>query len=479
MRYQIVVRYIGVILIFVSTFLFISAIISWSYNESSFLPLLYSAIISFLFGIFPIIFVPAVHSISNREGFLVVAMSWLLSCLVGILPYILWGGEFTVTDAWFESVSGFTTTGSTILSEIESLPKGLLFWRSSTHWIGGIGIVIFVLSVLPAFEHSRHTLYKSEMSSLAIENFKSRSQKTFHIILVVYIGLTVLETICLLLAGMNLFDAINHSFATVATGGFSTKNLSVAGFDNLSIEIIIMVFMMLSGIHFGLLFFAVTNNMKVLWKSSVVKYFIASIFIGISLVAFNIYLSGYYTFGDALRYASFQVISVGTTTGFATIDTKFWPAFSVLILIFFTLQCGCAGSTSGGIKVDRVLIFFMAIKKQFIQLFHPNAITVLKLNNTTIQDTMLQGVIIYIIFYILVVFVSSILLTALGVDILTAFSGSAAAMGNVGPGFGNVNSMGNFGTLPNLGKWILSFVMLLGRLEIYGLILLFKTTSWK
>ncbi len=278
---------------------------------------------------------------------------------------------------------------------------------------------------------------------------------------------------------MNLFDAINHSFATVATGGFSTKNSSVAGFDNLSIEIIIMVFMMLSGIHFGLLFFAVTNNMKVLWKSSVVKYFIASIFIGISLVALNIYLTGYYTFGDALRYASFQVISVGTTTGFATIDTKFWPAFSVLILIFFTLQCGCAGSTSGGIKVDRVLIFFMAIKKQFIQLFHPNAITVLKLNNTTIQDTMLQGVIIYIIFYILVVFISSILLTALGVDILTAFSGSAAAMGNVGPGFGNVNSMGNFGTLPNLGKWILSFVMLLGRLEIYGLILLFKTTSWK
>jgi trk system potassium uptake protein len=479
MRLQIVIRYIGIILLFISAFMFISACISGFLGETAFLPLLYSAIISMLFGVFPIIYIPAPKEISTREGFLIVALSWILSCLVGVIPYILWGGEFTFTNAWFESVSGFTTTGSSILSEIESLPKGLLFWRSSTHWIGGIGIVIFVLSILPALESSRLTLYRSEMSSLAVESFKARTQKTFRIILVIYLGLTLLETVALMVFGMDLFDAINHTFATVATGGFSTKNSSIASFNSVEIEVVIMIFMVLSGVHFGLLYYSITVNPKYIWQSSVVKYYIGSIFIGILLITINIYLNDYYSLGESLRFASFQVISLGTTTGFASIDTALWPAFSILILIFFTLQCGCAGSTSGGIKVDRMVIFFKSIKRQLRQLYHPKAVTVMKVDGNTIPDLIIHGVILYIIFYILVVFVSSVCLTALEVDIITSFSASAAAMGNVGPGFGSVSSLGNFGDLPILAKWILTIVMLLGRLEIYGLILLFKSREWK
>jgi trk system potassium uptake protein len=479
MRFQIVIRYIGIVLLFISAFMFISAVISGFLEETAFFPLLYSGIISGLFGLFPIIYIPATTDISVREGFLIVALSWLTSCLVGVLPYVLWGGDFSFTNAWFESVSGFTTTGSSILSDIESLPKGLLFWRSSTHWIGGIGIVIFVLSVLPSLEHSRFTLYKSEMSSLAVENFRARTQKTFQIILVVYIGLTAIETLGLMLFGMGFFDALNHSFATVATGGFSTRNSSIASFENLNIEIVIMAFMVLSGIHFGLLYYSITVNPKNIWKSTVIKYYLITMGAGIILVTLNVYFKNYYSFEESLRLASFQVISLGTTTGFATIDTGSWPAFSILILIFFSMQCGCAGSTSGGIKVDRMIIFFKSIKKQLHQLYHPKAITVIKIDGNSIQDTVAQSVILYIIFYVLVVFISSVILTGFNVDIITAFSGSAAAMGNVGPGFGSISSLGNYADLPSVGKWILSIVMLLGRLEIYGIVLLFKVREWK
>jgi len=478
-RPHIVFRYTGFILLFNAIFLFISALVSAFYSDSAFLPLLYSAIISALFGVFPLIYVPPTTEITNKEGFIIVIASWLLSCLVGIIPFIIWGGEFTLTNAWFESVSGFTTTGSSILTDIEALPPGLLFWRSSTHWIGGIGIIIFALSVLPSLGRAGTILYRAEISPLAMDNFHYRTKKTLQVLAIVYVGLTLAETLVLLICGMNPFDAVTHAFATIATGGFSPKNASIAHYQNLSIEIVIMVFMVLSGLHFGLLFTAVRGRISDLWKSSVVRYYLGALAIGVALVTFNVYGHPFLGWAESLRYAAFQVISLGTSTGFATTDSAIWPPFAQLVMIFFTLQCACAGSTSGGIKVDRIVIFWKGLLRRITMTRHPRAVITPKIDGVAVDSDMLEASFLYITLYIGIVFVSSVILTALGVDILSAFSGSAATMGNVGPGFGMVGSVSNFSQIPDAGKWVLTLTMLLGRLEIFGLILFVTARSWK
>lgn len=479
MRPHIIFRYSGFVFLFNAVFLSISSIISAIHMDTAFFPLLYSTIISILFGVFPFIFVPPTTEITNKEGLLIVLTCWLVSCVIGIIPYLLWGGEFTLTNAWFESVSGFTTTGSTILKDIEALPLGLLFWRASTHWIGGIGIIIFMLSVLPSLGKAGMTLYKSEMSSLAVNNFHYRTRKALQILAVTYVGLTVAEIIGLLLCGMGIFDAVTHSFATIATGGFSTKNLSVAYFRSVPMESIMMVFMVLSGIHFGLLFSAIRGDISYILKSSFVRYYIVALLIGIVLTALNIHGRLFDGWGETFRYASFQVISLGTSTGFATTDTGIWPAFAQLVLIFFTLQCACAGSTSGGIKVDRIVIFFKSLFKRAKQMMHPHAVISPKINGIPLEEDIIEGSIQYIVLYIAIVFISTLFLSFLNLDALTAFSASAATMGNVGPGFGMVSSMSNFSLLPDTGKWILTGTMLLGRLEIFSLILFVMIRSWK
>jgi len=473
MRPQIIIRYIGFALLFNAIFLFISAAISAYELDAGLLPLLFSGTVAMLIGFFPIIFVPSTNDIRSDESLLIVVFSWLLSSLVGTLPYILYGGEFSFTNAWFESVSGFTTTGSSILTDIESLPMGLLFWRSTTHFIGGIGIIIFMLAVVPAMRQVSMVLYKSEVSALAIDNFQYRTKKTVQIILVVYIGLTLLETMALWLSGLNLFDALTHSFATIATGGFSTKNTSISYFNSWTVEGVIIVFMILSGIHFGLIFSAVTGNMRTAWKSSFVRYYLLAMALGCILIIINVHGQIYDNWLQSFRYGVFQLISLGTSTGFATVDTASWPSFSILILIFFSLQCACAGSTSGGIKVDRMVIFWKAVGYQFMRLKHPKSVIAFKVDGSTIDPDIIAASILYILVYICVVFLATIILAFLGVDAMSAFSGTVAAMGNVGPGFNLVSSLGNFSQIPAMGKWVLSIVMLLGRLEIYGFLMIF------
>lgn len=479
MRAQIIIRYIGLVFLFNALFLFLSLLISWYNSDMGILPLLYSSIFIALMGAFPLIFVPASGQINQNEGYTIVVLSWLLSCLIGTLPYILYGGEFNFTNAWFESVSGFTTTGSTVLIDVEALPKGILFWRASTHWIGGIGIVVFVMVVLPAIARAKISVSKFEMSSLAMENFNYRTKKVLQIIIWVYVGLTMAEVICLSIFGMPVFDAVCHSFATVATGGFSTKNLSIAYYNSWAIDITIIVFMVLSGIHFGLLYTTFLGDVKSLLKSEVVRFYILGMLVGIILIAINIYHYNYFTWSECFRYATFQVTSLATTTGFANADSNVWPGFSILLLLYFTLQCACAGSTAGGIKVDRVVILLKSLKRQIIRMVHPNAVVLVKLDNNPLKDDMIENAESYIIFYLLIVFFTTAVLAFLGVDLITSFSGSATAMGNVGPGFGQVYSLGNFSGIPGLGKWVLSVNMLLGRLEIYGLLLLFVIRSLK
>lgn len=473
MRPHIVLRYIGTALLINAVFLFISSIISAFNHESDLLPLLYSCMVSFLFGIFPLIFVPSPPSIRNDEGLFIVVSSWFLSCIVGVLPYVLYGGEFTFTNAWFESVSGFTTTGSSVLTNVEALTSGLLFWRASTHWIGGIGIIVFMLAVLPPLNQAAMVLSRSEISGLAKNNFQYRTQEILRILFVVYVSLTLLETISLFICGMNLFDAVTHSFATIATGGFSTKSLSIAYYNSIAIESVICIFMILSGVHFGLLFLAARGRIRPIWQSAVVRYYIGAIFVGIMFVAISIHGKIYGDWANAFRYASFQVISLGTSTGFATADSSVWPAFAILVMIYFTLQCACSGSTSGGIKVERIVILLKSVRVRVLKLKHPRAVLSLKYEGTIVNDDVLAATLLFVCVYLVVVFLSTVLLTTFGIDILSAFSSSAAAMGNVGPGFGTVGSLANYSHLPGAAKWILTIVMLLGRLEIFGLLLYF------
>jgi trk system potassium uptake protein TrkH len=479
MRAHTISRYIGLILLFNSVFLFISFLVSLFSSDSAIYPLLYSFLITSLFGIFPLIFVPQSDFISKEEGFLIVILGWLIVSLFGALPFILWGGEFTLTNAWFESVSGYTTTGSSILTDVEVLPKGLLFWRSATHFIGGVGIIVLALVVLPNLGHARFVLLRSELSPLAGTNFKFQTRKVLQILLYVYCGLILAETMLLSIFGMNLFDALLHSFGTVATGGFSTKNLSIAYYNSQAIEIIVMVFMIISGMHFGLLFATLIGLSFNILKSTVVRFYIFLMLAGIILVTADLYLNNIDSFSDSLRFSAFQVISLGTSTGFASTDSSSWNGFARLILIFFTFLCACAGSTSGGIKVERLIIFLKAIKNQVLLLHHPRAIFTVRLDGNNVEDDIVRNALVFILLYIIIVFLSSIVLAGLGVDNNTALSASAATMGNVGPGFGMVGSMGNYSTIPDAGKWILTANMLLGRLEIYGFISLFVLKSWR
>ena len=479
MRKEIVIRHIGLILVFNSIFLFIAFLISLYLSETSVIPLLYSSLISLIFGLFPLIYVRPSHYLSILEGITIVVFGWITICLVGSLPYVLWSNDFSFVNAWFESVSGFTTTGSTIINDIEALPKGLLFWRSSTHWIGGIGVILFAILILPGSNTSKLVLLNTEMSPLAKTGFKHRAKDILKILIFVYLGLTILETILLSLAGMSFFDAINHSFATIATGGFSTKNLSIAHYNSISIEIIIMVFMVFSGVHFGLTFNTIIGNKNNIFKSSIFKAYVTFLLAGIVLVSLKLYFSDMYSWWQSVRFASFQVLSLGTTTGFATVDTANWPSFTQLILIYFTIQCAMVGSTSGGLKFDRVFIFFKAIAKQIKLIQHPNAVIVLKADNNKIDDKTEIHTMIFIILYLGIIFITTTLLTFLDVDSFTAFSSSAATIGNVGPGFGDVSSLGNYSNLPDLGKFLLTINMLLGRLEIFGIISLLFIKSWR
>ena len=328
MNISVISRNIGIALVFNAFFMFLGVAVSVIYDfDSSFSPLFLSAVITLTAGLFPLIFVNKPDNINIREGLTIIVLSWVLSCLFGMLPYVLWGGEFSLINAWYESVSGYTTTGATILTDVEALPKGLLFWRSSTHFIGGIGVVIFMLLILPTVSTFRMRLSKMEISSLSKENYRFRTKQTIVIIGTVYLGLNLLETVSLLIAGMDLFDAVNHSFSTIATGGFSTRNESILFYHSFPIELIVMIFMLLGGLHFGLLYsFVIGKSMKI-FKYPIIRFYLATLLIGIIIVTFNIKLSGNVdSWWMALRESSFQVIACASTTGFATADSSVWPS---------------------------------------------------------------------------------------------------------------------------------------------------------
>ena len=480
MRFSVILRYVGTVMLCLSAFMAVSAGISLVSNDTGFYPLLLSALLTLLLGAFPMIFVSKADSITTKEGFMIVVGSWVVSCVVGMFPYLIWGGEFSLVNAWFESVSGFTTTGASILTDIEVLPQGLLFWRSATNWIGGVGVVMFALLVLPSLGTNKMALSGIELSSLAKDNYRYRTQMVVRILLAVYIGLTIIATLALKFAGMRWFDALNHAMSVAATGGFSTKNASVGFYDSPLIEWILIVVMFLSSLHYGLIYSTFTRKANNIFRSEVVRVYVAIIVGATLMIGASLYFSGVYeNIFTSLRQSVFQSVSLITTTGFATANTNLWTPFAIVILIILSIICGCAGSTSGGVKVDRILLYFKVLVARLRGQQHPNAVIRIRLDGILQEDRQVNTVTLFFATYFVLIIVGTLTSTLFGMDLLSAFSSSVAFIGNVGPGFGEVGSYDNYAAMPSLLKIQGTVLMLMGRLEIFGFIQFLFIRMWR
>lgn len=482
MRLSVIFRYIGIVILFLALFMLASAGVSYiNHVDTAFYPLLISFMLTLVLGVFPLIFVnkDPNATMTTKESYCIVVGAWLLACVVGMFPYLIWGGEFSLINAWFESVSGFSCTGASILNDIEALPRGLLFWRSTTNWIGGVGVVIFAMMILPTLGRNRAMLTNIEMSAMAKDNYHYRSQQLIRILITTYICVTLLCMFALKLAGMTWFDACTHAMSTVSTAGFSTKNASVGHFDSVAIELILIVTMFVSAIHYGLLFSTLTGKRNNIFRSEVVKTYLVVLVASSVLIAVSLRLADVYpTLLSSFRHSLFQVVSISTTTGFATTDTNTWTPLAVMILVVLSLTGACAGSTSGGLKFDRLILAAKSVKARIVQQQHPNAIVRIKIDGVIQRTDTVSTVMTFIVFYILLILIGVFVNSLYGIDLTTGFSSAVACVSNVGPGFGEVGSVCNFSSLPSMVKFTDTLLMLFGRLEIFGLIQIFLIKWW-
>lgn len=476
---SIIIHIVGICLIFESAFILVDIPISILFHDGTLIPLLKSAVITFMFG-FVFYFstktkLPLKASI--KESFLIVSLAWLFISFFGTLPYILSHSINNFTDAFFETVSGFTTTGSSVINDIESLPKGILFWRSETHWIGGMGIIVLVIAILPSLKVSGNHLFSAEGSFFSVEKIRPRLIDVAKRLWLIYIVLTLLETFFLILAHMNWFDALCHSFATIATGGFSTKNTSVIDYSA-TIQYIIILFMFLSGMNFILHYLLIHGKLKkVLQNEELRAYFFIILIVSLILTYSNYPI--YKNIESSFRNSLFQVVSIITATGFTSIDYGQWTHFAKYLL-FFTMFIGaCVGSTGGGIKIARHIILIKSLKIQFRKTIHPNAITLIRYNKKPIINQLLINISSFVIIYYLTFIIGSFIMMSTGLDATSASSSVITTLGGIGPGFGVVGPINNFSTISDFGKYYLSFNMILGRLEIISVLSLFTRSFYK
>ncbi len=420
-----------------------------------------------------------VEMLSTRDGFLLVTSSWLLASLIGTLPFYISGGIPSFTDAFFETISGFTTTGASILTDIESLPKSLLFWRSLTHWLGGMGIVVLAVAILPMMGIGGLQLIRAEAPGPTVDRISPRITRTAKILWLIYIGLTTAETILLMLGGMDLFDSLTHTFGTLATGGFSTKNTSVGHFNSAYIDGVITVFMLLAGINFSLHYRLLTGKLKSIYRDSEFKAYMLIFFLSTIIIVLSLYGTTYQTIGECIRFASFQAASIMTTTGFATADYELWLPLAHTILFILMFVGGCSGSTGGGIKVIRLVILLKQAINEMKLLIHPRGVFALKISGNMVKKNIVYAVMGFFFLYIMILLCVTFAIASAGHDITTSFSTALATLGNIGPGFGSVGPADNYAFYQDYIKWILSLAMLVGRLELYTVLIILLPHFWK
>lgn len=414
-----------------------------------------------------------------KDGLFIVGIAWITFSLLGALPFYFTGSINSYVNAVFETVSGFTTTGSTILTDIESLPQGILFWRSFTHWIGGMGVLVFVLAIIPLAGTRSMNIMKAEVPGPTVDKIVPKTKQTAKILYFIYVCLTILQVIFLMFGKMNLFDSVVTAFSTAGTGGFSNKNNSIAFYDSAYIDGVITIFMILFGINFNLFYLALLKKFERIFKSEELRAYIAIILISTILITFNI-RHMYPSILKAFRYASFQVATIITTTGFMTADFNLWPMFSKAILLLLMIVGACAGSTGGGLKVSRVLIMMKHIKCEIKRLLHPRAMVSVKIDKKPVGTSVISSVLAYLLIYFTLIVISFLLIAINEFDFETSLTSVITCINNVGPGLGSiVGPTGNFSTFSDFSKIILSFDMLLGRLEIFPILLLFSPRMYK
>ncbi|MFZ3072781.1 MAG: TrkH family potassium uptake protein [Thermodesulfobacteriota bacterium] len=477
MRLRLSLHIIGIINIILSVMMLAPLLISVIYKDGDTKAFIISFAVTLSTGLFLFFSCRGnANDIGHKEGFTIVAFSWISAAIFAALPFYFSGALPSFLDCLFESTSGLTTTGSSLFTDVETLQHGILFWRSMTHWIGGMGIVLLGIAILPFLGIGGMQIYRAEASSLSGEKFAPRIAEVAKILLAMYLLLNFISLVLFILLGMNLFDAFIHMFGTLATGGFSSKNASIGFYNSPAIDVTIVIIMFIGGTNFFLHYGFYRKGIGVYWENEEFRFFMGVIIIATLLVTLS--LMGFYQGPlESLKYALFQVVSAITCTGYATTDYNNWPYFSQFILILLMFIGGSAGSTAGAIKCVRILLIGKVIKKEMQNLLHPHVVTVVKLNGKTVAPETLKSVMSFTLMYIFIAAVSIVLLTSQGVNITASIASVASSIGNVGFGLGLPGA--NYSTMTDFSKWVLIFDMIVGRLEIYTLLILFLPSFWR
>ena len=481
MHLRVITRFIAIVILFLGISMATPLLVSFIYKDSSARALLLSMLITFSSGLILFISTKSQEDthLNHRDGVAIVTLGWLMAGLFGTLPYVFSGVIPDFTNAYFESISGFTTTGASILSDIECLPEGILLWRSQTQWLGGMGIIVLSIAILPFLGVGGMQLYRAEIPSPVVDKLKPRISETAKTLWKAYVLITVIEIILLLAGGMSLFDAVCHGFCTMPTGGFSTKNASIAHFNSRYFDGIFILFMLLAGINFSLHYRLLKGNFKIFGNDPECRLFLILVGLFTLIIALDIYGSVYHSLAGAFRQAAFQVSSIITTTGFITADYDKWPALSRLILLICMFLGAMAGSTGGGIKTMRIMLLIRHCYKQVFSIIHPHAVTTVKLGGKPVSQDILSSIWGFFVLYLGLFILATLIMASLGLDMVSAFASVAASIGNIGPGLGMVGPVENYLAIPVVGKWVLVSCMLLGRLEIYTVIVLLTPEYWR
>lgn len=481
MNYRIVLNIIGFLLILNGLFILTGIGFSLYYQSDDILALLISGTGTSLIGL--IIWLSTrkteITELGKREGYLIVSLGWIVMSLFGAIPFVVHGAIPNYTDAFFETMSGFTTTGASILSDIEKVPQGLLFWRSLTQWLGGMGIIVLSLAILPLLGIGGMQLFSAEVPGVTKDKIHPRVKETAKRLWGIYVILTAAQTLLLIVGGLNLFDAINHSFTTMATGGFSTKNASIAHYTSPFVHYVFILFMFFAGMNFTLHYLSLHGKFSFFKENTEFRYYLGfTIFASIFIMIIHIPHVDFH-WEEGIRQSLFHVVSLTTTTGYVTSDFENWAPYSRMIFFVLLFVGGCAGSTGGGIKFVRHIVLFKNSWAELKRLIHPRAVIPVKFNGKAVSSEIISNVQAFFIFYILLFVFGAIIISLLGVDFVSAIGATATCIGNIGPGIGTVGPVNNFAHLPDSVKWILSFLMMVGRLELFTVLVILSPAFWK
>ena len=480
MNFKLIFSILGLLTALNGLFMLLALPFAFYYNEDP-TPILVSGLGAVLVGVFLWRYFRrqvSVEEMTNKEGYLAVALGWSTMAVVGMVPYLVSGAIPNVTDAFFETMSGFTTTGASILNDIEAVPRNILFWRSLTQWIGGMGIIVLTVALLPLIGVGGMQMFVAEAPGITPDKIKPRIKDVAVRLWLIYLGLTLTETVLLKFAGMSFFDALNHGLTTMATGGFSTKNASIIEQTPL-VQYIIMAFMFMAGVNFSVTYFGLKGKLQRIWADEEFKAYTVMTIVFISITTIGIMRYADESFEKAFRDGAFQVISIITTTGFVSADYTSWAPLLTVLFFFFMFLGGSAGSTAGGVKIVRHVVLLKNSFLEMKRLLHPSAIVPVRLNGKAISQTITYNVLAFIMIYLTVFVFGALIVGFTGLDLPSTLSAVATSLGNIGPGFGVVGPLNNFAAIPSLTKWILSFLMLLGRLELFTILILFTPYFWQ